>query len=204
MSEVDISSLSAGSSVAPVEAVALYAEFTAMPGAGDTVAELIGDYAHVVRAESGRIDYDEKTNSLTPTLVRAKTEERDEENPEDFSKSPRAPSVDRAEQWRIPLDGYLNRSVARTKPEWLTQEALRAEQAKLAARPAPPAEKKQQYEREELQLELIAQERFNLALAVFSFATKLRPDNSLIITSIANAAGLGVASSLVRPIERLL
>ena len=58
MSEVDISSLSAGSSVAPVEAVALYAEFTAMPGAGDTVAELIGDYAHVVRAESGTVVFD--------------------------------------------------------------------------------------------------------------------------------------------------
>lgn len=150
----------------------------------------------VVRAESGRIDYDEKTNSLIPTLVRAKTEERDEENPEDFSKSPRAPSVDRAEQWRIPLDGYLNRSVARTKPEWLTQEALRAEQAKLAARPAPPAEKKQQYEREELQLELIAQERFNLALAVFSFALIGIP-LGIKVSRRETSANLGLALGLV-------
>ena len=48
----------------------------------------------VVRAESGRLDYDEATNSLIPTLIRAKSEERDTDNPEDFTKSPKAPSVD--------------------------------------------------------------------------------------------------------------
>ena len=35
------------------EQVALYAEFTAVPGAADTVEGLIGEYAEVVRAEPG-------------------------------------------------------------------------------------------------------------------------------------------------------
>lgn len=150
----------------------------------------------MVRAESGRVDFDESTNSLVVVSHRARTEERDEANPEDFSKSPHAPSVDRTEELRIPLDGYLSRSATRTKPEWLAQDELRAEQARLAARPAPPADKKLQYEREAMQLELIAQERFALALAVFSFALIGVP-LGIKVSRRETSANLGLALGLV-------
>lgn len=124
----------------------------------------------LVRAESGRLDYDEETNSLIPTLVRAKVEERDSDDPEDFSKSPTAPSVERAEEVRISLDEYFGRNTYRMKQKWLPYAELRAEQARLAARPPPPPEKAREHAREAMAAELLVQEKFNLSLAVFSFA----------------------------------
>ncbi|MES2697016.1 MAG: LptF/LptG family permease, partial [Verrucomicrobiota bacterium] len=150
----------------------------------------------VVRAEAGRLDYDEATNSLIPTLIRAKTEERDEDAPEDFSKSPRAPSVDRAEQWRIPLDDYFSRGSYRLKLDHLPHAELRAEQARLAARPAPPPDKAAEYKSDEMKAELIVQERFNLALAVFSFALIGVP-LGIKVSRRETSANLGLALGLV-------
>lgn len=150
----------------------------------------------VVRAESGRIDYDEATNSLIPTLVRAKSEERDPDNPEDFTKSPKAPSVDRAEEWRIPLDGYLSRNTYRMKQDWLPYAELRAEQARLAARPPPPPGQAREHEREAMKAELIVQERFNLSLAVFSFALVGVP-LGIKVSRRETSANLGLALGLV-------
>jgi lipopolysaccharide export system permease protein len=149
----------------------------------------------VVRAESGRLDYDEASNSLIPTLVRAKTEERDPEQPEDFSKSPKVPTVERAEQWRIPLDDYLSRTTYRMKQDWLPYAELRAEQARLAARPPPP-EKAREHERERMRTELILQERFNLSLAVFSFALVAVP-LGIKVSRRETSANLGLALGLV-------
>ena len=73
----------------------------------------------VVHAESGRIDYDEATNSLIPTLTRATVEERDPADPEDFSKAPRVVTVGRFEEVRIPLDRYMGQHFVRVKEEWL-------------------------------------------------------------------------------------
>ncbi len=150
----------------------------------------------VVRAEAGRIDYDEETNSLIPTLIRAKSEERDPENPEDFSKSPKAPSVDRAEEWRIPLDGYLSRNTYRMKQDWLPYAELRAEQTRLAARPTPSPEKAGEHRREQMRAELIVQERFNLSLAVLSFALVGVP-LGIKISRRETSANLGLALGLV-------
>jgi lipopolysaccharide export system permease protein len=150
----------------------------------------------VVRAEAGRLDYDEATNSLIPTLLRAKSEERNADNPEDFSKSPKAPSVDRAEEWRISLDGYLSRNSYRMKQEWLPYAELRAEQARLAARPPAPPEKEEEHAREQMKAELIVQERFNLSLAVFSFALVAVP-LGIKASRRETSANLGLALGLV-------
>jgi len=124
----------------------------------------------LLRAESGRLDYDEASNSLVPTLMRAKVEERGEEDPEDFSRSPLAPSFEKAEEVRIPLAGYFAQGQTRRKAEYMTYAELRAEQARLAAEtPATPEEAKRRGN-EQLKTELVVQEKFNLSLAVFSFA----------------------------------
>ena len=151
----------------------------------------------LVRAEAGRIDYDEASNSLIPTLVRAKTEERNPANPEDFSKSPKAPSVEKAEEVRLSLDKYFGQpGGVQVKQEWLTYSELRAEQARLANRPAPPPEKARERAREEMQTALVVQEKFNLSLAVFSFALVGVP-LGIKVSRRETSANLGLALLLV-------
>jgi lipopolysaccharide export system permease protein len=149
----------------------------------------------LVRAESGRLDFDEATNTLIPTLIRAKAEERDADNPEDFSKSPKAPSVDQIEEVRISLDRYFGRNLERMKPDWYAYERLRAEQAKLASE-TPTPEKRVEHERSKMKLSLILQERYTFSLAVFSFAL-LGVPLGIKVSRRETSANLGLALVLV-------
>ncbi|MBL9209863.1 MAG: LptF/LptG family permease [Opitutaceae bacterium] len=149
----------------------------------------------LVRAEAGRLDYDEPTNSLIPTLVRARVEERNQENPEDFTKSPKAASVDRAEGVRISLDRYFGRNLERMKDDWLTYPALRERQAKLdATTPAP--DKAVEHARDKMKLSLILHDRLTLAFAVFSFALIGVP-LGIKVSRRETSANLGIALGLV-------
>jgi len=151
----------------------------------------------LIRAERGRVDFDEKTNSLIPTLIRAKIEERDADNPEDFSKAPKVFSFERFEQVRIPLEAYLGgQGTVRIKQEWLTYDELRAEMARLAALPPPPPEKRREAERTQMKLRLTLQEKFNLSLAVFSFAMIGVP-LGIKVSRRETSANLGLALALV-------
>ena len=156
----------------------------------------------VVHADSGRIDYDEASNSLIPTLDNAKVEDRDSRDPEDFSRSPRAASVERAEEVRISLDRLFSRNGIRVKTEWLTYPELRAAQARLAADPNPApnaaatATAPVDPQREILKIELIVQEKFNLSLAVFSFAL-LGVPLGIKVSRRETSANLGIALLLV-------
>lgn len=149
----------------------------------------------LVRAESGRLDFDEATNTLIPTLIRAKAEERDAENPEDFSKSPKAPSVDQIEEVRISLDRYFGRNLERMKEDWLTYDQLRATQARLAGQ-KPPAETRAEHARARMKLSLILHEKYNLSLAVFAFALIGVP-LGIKVSRRETSANLGLALVLV-------
>ena len=149
----------------------------------------------LIRAESGRLEFDEATNTLIPTLVRAKVEERDSENPEDFSKSPKAPSVDQVEEVRISLDRYFGRNLERMKQDWLTFDQLRAEQRKLAAQSPSPSQRAE-HDRARLKLSLILHEKFNLSLAAFSFAL-LGVPLGIKVSRRETSANLGLALALV-------
>jgi lipopolysaccharide export system permease protein len=149
----------------------------------------------LIRAESGRLDFDEPTNTLIPTLYRAKVEERDSDNPEDFSKSPKVPSVDQIEEVRISLDRYFGRNLERMKQDWLRFDELRAEQARLAAR-TPPPEEREEHARAKMKLSLILQEKLNLSLAVFSFALIGVP-LGIKVSRRETSANLGLALVLV-------
>jgi lipopolysaccharide export system permease protein len=149
----------------------------------------------LVRAESGRLDFDEATNTLIPTLIHAKAEERDPDNPEDFTKSPRAPSVDQIQEVRISLDRYFGRNLERMKQDWLTYDQLRAEQARLAAE-TPPPEERAEHARAKMKLSLILQEKINLSLAVFSFALIGVP-LGIKVSRRETSANLGMALVLV-------
>lgn len=149
----------------------------------------------LVRAESGRIDYDEETNSLIPTLYRAKSEERDPDNPEDFSKSPKAPSVDRAEEVRLSLGGYLGHRVYREKPEWSRYGELQLRREALERTPPEPG-KESEVARAKMKLAMIIQEKTNMALAVFAFAFLAVP-LGIKVSRRETSANLGVAVLLV-------
>jgi lipopolysaccharide export system permease protein len=149
----------------------------------------------LVRAQSGRLDYDEGTNTLIPTLYRAQAEERDADDPEDFSKSPKVASVDQITDVRISLDQYFGRNLERMKQDWLTFDQLRAEQARLAA-VKPEPDKQQEHAREQMKLSLIVHEKFNLSLAVFSFALIGVP-LGIKVSRRETSANLGLALILV-------
>jgi lipopolysaccharide export system permease protein len=149
----------------------------------------------LVRAEAGRLDFDEATNTLIPTLIRAKAEERDADNPEDFSKSPKAPSVEQIEEVRISLDQYFGRNLERMKEDWLTYDQLRARQARLAAETPPPDERRE-HARSKMKLSLVLQEKLNLSLAVFSFALIGVP-LGIKVSRRETSANLGLALVLV-------
>ena len=151
----------------------------------------------LIRAESGRLDYDEATNSLVPTLSHAKTEERNLADPEDFSKSPKAPSAEKIEEMHLSLDRYFGHEGVRVKREWLTYDELRAERARLAA--LPPAQEKEKAKtarEEQMKLAIVYHDKLNLALAVFSFALIGVP-LGIRVSRRETSANLGLALGLV-------
>jgi lipopolysaccharide export system permease protein len=149
----------------------------------------------LIRADSGRIEYDEATNSLVPTLIHAKTEERDKADPENFSRSPKAPSVEKAEELRLPLDRYFAAAQVKVKPEWLTYDQLRAKQAGLAAQVPEPGKEKE-LARERMKTAIVLQDKANLALAVLTFALVGIP-LGVKVSRRETSANLGVALLLV-------
>ena len=150
-----------------------------------------------VHAASGRLDFDEATNSLVPTLNLVKAEERDAENPEDFTKSPKAPSVEKTEEVRLSLDGYFGHKTGKVKPEWLTYDQLQDERARLAALPPElTPEKIRAAAVTRMKLELVIHDKFNFALAAFAFAFVAVP-LGIQVSRRETSANLGVALLLV-------
>lgn len=147
------------------------------------------------RAESGRVRFDEPTNSLVVTLARANVEDRNSDNPEDFSKNPILGSFGRSEEFHIPLDDYLNRNTYRMKQEWQTIGQLRAEQNRLAQE-TPPPEKAAEHTRARMKSNVIVHERYNFSLAVFSFALIGVP-LGIKVSRRETSANLGIALLLV-------
>ncbi len=148
-----------------------------------------------LRADSGRVIYDEATNSLIPTLVGVKIEERDPDAPEDFTKSPKVALIGESKEIRISLDTYFGRNLQKMKDDWLTYDQLRAKEAKLATE-SPPPDKAKEHARDRMKLALVVQEKFNLSLAVFSFAIIGVP-LGIKVSRRETSANLGLALLLV-------
>lgn len=151
-----------------------------------------------IRAESARLEFDTATQSLTPRLFNARTEERNAEAPEDFSKSPYAPAVQEAgdDLLRLSLAQYLGQSVYRMKPSWLTYVQLREQLGTAAAQPAATATEAAQRTEKVMALSLVLHEKFNLSLAVFSFAL-LGVPLGIKVSRRETSANLGLALVLV-------
>lgn len=149
----------------------------------------------LVRAESGRVEYDEATNSLIPALTRATVEERDPADPENFSRAPRVVTVGRFDEIRIPLDRYMGEHFVRLKDEWLPYAELQALRARQAAE-SPPPERREEHARARLRLAMISMEKWSQAAAVLCFAFVAVP-LGIRVSRRETSANLGVAVLLV-------
>jgi len=150
-----------------------------------------GRTTQLVRAESGRFDYDEAANDLILTLTRAQIEERDPRNPENFSESPRVGSFEKSEPQRLSLNRLFGAPEVRRKLAWMTYPELRAEESRVAALPVVPGGAKD-HARAVMKVRLTVQEKFNTALAILSFALVGVP-LGIRVSRRETSANLGVA-----------
>ena len=150
-----------------------------------------GRTTQLVRAESGRFDYDVVTNELILTLTRAQIEERSASNPENFTESPRIGSFEQSEPQRLSLTRLFGAPTVRQKLSWMTYTELRAEEARVAALPVNPDAPKD-HARAVMKVTLTVQEKFNTALAILSFALIGVP-LGIKVSRRETSANLGVA-----------
>jgi len=148
----------------------------------------------LVRAESGRFDYDEENNALLLTLLKAQVEARDRINPEDFSTPPLVGTFDKTEQVRLPLDNLFGRSSVRQKLKWMTYDQLQQESARLAVMVVAP-ENAREHAREQMKVKLTVQEKLQNALAMLSFALIGVP-LGIKVSRRETSANLGVAVAM--------
>lgn len=145
----------------------------------------------LVRAASGRLDYDEERHILQLTLADAQVEVRREGQPEDFSEPPLVGTFGRTESVPLRLDSLFSRTGPRMKLKWLTHGELRAEAARLAAAPVPPGGGAARAG-EILKVRLTLQDKFTTAAAVFTFALIGVP-LGIRVSRRETSANLGVA-----------
>lgn len=153
-----------------------------------------GRVLRIVRAESGRFDFDASANTLLLTLAQAQVESRDVRAPEDFSTVPLIGTFEKTEQIRLPLDRIFGASRVHQKLKWMTFDELKAEETRLAALAVPP-ERRRQHERDQMKVQLVIQEKFQNALAMLTFALIGVP-LGIKVSRRETSANLGVAVTL--------
>ena len=122
-----------------------------------------------VHAESGRVDYDEAANDFIITLADARVEEHDRKKPEDFSKPLLVNSFGQVDPVRLSLSRYFGAPAVHQKLQWMTYAELMAEKARLERDPVQPGTAKQR-DRDVMKVELTIQDKFTMAIAIFTFA----------------------------------
>ena len=150
-----------------------------------------GRAVQLLHAAEARVSYLSDTNELVVTFNRALLEMRDKENPEDFSNPPMIGSSEALEPVHLPLGDVLGRKIVHQKPQWMTYAELRAEQRRRAAEPVPPAGSRQ-HASDVMQIALVIQDKFNLAVAIFSFGL-LGVPLGIKVSRRETSANLGVA-----------
>ncbi|QYM78938.1 LptF/LptG family permease [Horticoccus luteus] len=144
----------------------------------------------LVRAEAGKFDYDEATDTLLLTLTHATAERRDSKNPEEFGNAPLTFNFEQTSE-RLSLDRLLSRRGGfRQKLQWMTYPELQAQLAKFS-QPVPPADRKEQA-RDRMKVQITIQEKITQAVAVFSFAALAIP-LGIRISRRETSANLGLA-----------
>jgi len=124
-------------------------------------------------AESARIEtYDEASNTLVMRFSRVRLEPRNDKDPENFVKSEPVGSTGEWGPIHLSLERFFGRSGGlRIKSEWLTYSELQAARARLAAQPLPVGKDElKQALRDRMKLDVVLQDKFNMAISVLSLA----------------------------------
>jgi lipopolysaccharide export system permease protein len=117
------------------------------------------------RADSGRVDYDEKDNKLILTLQHAQAEVREARDPENFSAASGAATMDQA-TFDLPLAKLSGSGAIRVKQKWLTFGQLMAEWHRLSRPDATAPEREKQL----MRVQITIQDKFAAAFSVLSFS----------------------------------
>ena len=118
------------------------------------------------RADSGRIDFDEKNNKLVLTLQHVQAEVRDDKDPENFSAVHGAAAMDQA-TFDLPLQKLAGTGAIRVKQKWLTFSQLMGAWRRLQQ--PDPALSPAQREKQQMAVQLTIQEKSSAAFSVLSF-----------------------------------
>ncbi len=148
-----------------------------------------------VRADTGRVDFDEKDNKLVLTLQHAQADVRDEKDPENFSEARGAVAMDQA-TFELPLGRLTGRGAIHVKQKWLTYGQLMTEWRRLN-RPDPAVPLA---EREKLQMrvQVTIHEKFATAFSVLAFALVAVPLGIKISRKETSANfGIGLALAML-------
>jgi len=144
-----------------------------------------------IRAESGRVEYDEATNDFIVTLANARVDEHDHKALDDFTQPMRINTFGQIDPVRLSLSKYFGSESVHQKPDWMTYGELVALKDKVEHE-AVPAGGEKQHLRSLLKIALTFQGKINMALAVFAFAFVGVP-LGIKVSRRETSANLGVA-----------
>lgn len=144
-----------------------------------------------VRAASGRVDYNEKTNEMIVVLANAQVETLDEKAPEDFSESPSIATAEFSDPIPLSLDRIFGHITVRQKLGWMTYAELKSPIGLAQALKDEHGDPR----RARMKLALTIGEKFTTALAVLSFALVGVP-LGIRVSRRETSANLGIAVGL--------
>ena len=145
-----------------------------------------------VRADAGRVTFDQKDNKLTLTLEHVQAEVRDEKNPEDFSQARGAASMQQV-PLDLPLDRLTGSHPINKKLKWLTFSQLLAEWRRLdQVDPAVPTDERL---KKQMRVQITIHEKFATAFSVLSFALVAIP-LGIKVSRKETSANLGIGLAL--------
>ena len=148
----------------------------------------------LIHAESGHVEYDETGNALIVPLTNVREEEHDRKKPEDFSQPPMVNSADRVDPIRLSLAKYFGAPTVHQKLQWMTYDELNAEKDRLLVAPVAPGDARQRA-RDVMKVSLTVQDKFSMAVAIFTFAFAAIP-LGIRVSRRETSANLGIAVAL--------
>lgn len=118
------------------------------------------------RADSGRLEFDEKNNRMVLTVEHAQVEVRNSKDPENFGGDGGAPSMDSA-TFYLSLDRITGGRTVKKKLKWYTFSQLVAEWRRLSA--ADSATSAALGAENKMRVQIVIHEKFATAFSVLSF-----------------------------------
>jgi len=145
------------------------------------------------RADTGRLDFDEKKNTLVLTLEHAQAEVRDEKDPENFTQARGSAAWEQA-TFDLPLGKLGGAQGVHRKLKWYTFDQLVEEWRRLG-RPDPNVPTAER-EKQQMRVQITIHEKFATAFSVLSFALVAIP-LGIKVSRKETSANLGIGLALV-------